>query len=156
MRARRSSLCACGPFAGTLLCLAATAHAAAATPFAAQVPAALPSAASGIVRVTIALAIVLAAVFGAAWLSRRMHGTGGARHPGLQVLAQLPLGPRERAVLIRVGTQQLLLGVTNGSVRTLHVLSESAADAGGPTQIPDMATMQRPTFRSLLLRSLGK
>ncbi len=124
---------------------------------------ALPSAAGGVVRVTIALIIVLAAVFGAAWLQRRLHGATGARHGGLEVLAQLSLGPRERAVLVRVGAQQLLLGVASGSVRMLHVVDAANLSAelpvGGGTDsglTAPTAGMQRPSFRSLLLRSLGK
>jgi flagellar protein FliO/FliZ len=132
----------------------------------------LPSAAGGLVRVALALIVVLGAIFGAGWLSRRVHGTArGAHHPGLEVLAQLPLGPRERAVLIRVGAQQLLVGVCGGCVRTLHVCTPDGVVAGtaatGPAAAAgagaDLAAATaeagaplRPTFKSLLLKSLGK
>lgn len=131
----------------------------------------LPSAAGGLVRVALALIVVLAAIFGAGWLSRRVHGTGGARHPGLEVLAQLPLGPRERAVLIRVGAQQLLVGVAGGCVRTLHICAPDAvsaagaatgnvapvgAAAGAAAAAAEAAALARPSFKSLLLKSLGK
>ena len=125
---------------------------------------AMPGQAGSLVRVTVALIVVLAAVFAAAWFSRRMHGVGSSRHAALEVIAQLPHGPRERAVLVRVGTEQVLLGVASGNVRALHVLSADAAlrgsdasaglpaiDAGAATQ-----AMQRPTFKSMLLKSLGK
>lgn len=132
---------------------------------------ALPSAAGGLLRVALALIVVLAAIFGAGWLSRRVHGTGKARHPGLEVLAQLPLGPRERAVLIRVGAQQLLVGVAGGCIRTLHVcvpdavsLGEVPVSAAMPVSAApqaalsatDAGTTTTPTFKSLLLKSLGK
>jgi flagellar protein FliO/FliZ len=129
-------------------------------------PGALPSAAGGLLRVALALLVVVAAIFGAGWLSRRVHGTSGARHPGLEVLAQLPLGPRERAVLIRVGAQQLLVGVAGGCIRTLHVC-ESGSVAAGNTA-PEGAGADalaaavgtpmaaRPSFKALLLKSLGK
>lgn len=127
---------------------------------------AMPGQAGSLVRVTLALILVLAAVFAAAWFSRRMHGVGSSRSSALEVIAQLPLGPRERAVLVRVGTQQVLLGVASGNVRALHVLPPSAAPAAGfnessgasPPAIDAGAppAMQRPTFKSMLLKSLGK
>jgi flagellar protein FliO/FliZ len=71
------------------------------------------------------------------------------------VLADLPLGQKERAVLIRVGTKQILLGVAPGRVSTLHVLSEPVELSAPPTT-PDAGTPQKPDFKSLLLKSLGK
>ncbi|HEY7929306.1 MAG TPA: flagellar biosynthetic protein FliO [Steroidobacteraceae bacterium] len=128
---------------------------------------AMPGQAGSLVRVTVALILVLAAVFAAAWFSRRMHGVGSSRSAALEVIAQLPLGPRERAVLVRVGTQQVLLGVASGNVRALHVLPPGAATASGvgaaegtaPDTIDERLLApgtQRPTFKSMLLKSLGK
>lgn len=137
---------------------AATAAAAAGgTPFASPAHEALPSTAGGLVRVLLALMLVLAAIFTAAWVSRRMRGAGGVRSSNLDVLAQLPLGPRERAVLIRVGERQLLIGVTSGCIRTLHVLEPAtgAADAGAAVAAA-ADVLQRPSFKALLLKSLGK
>jgi flagellar protein FliO/FliZ len=147
--------------------------------FAAPAHAGAPSTAGGLLRVTLALIVVLAAIFGAGWLSRRVHGTRGTRHPGLEVLAQLPLGPRERAVLIRVGAQQLLVGVCGGCVRTLHVCAPegvaagtaagtaagsvagtaaigSVAEAGAGADMSAAAALTRPTFKALLLKGLGR
>src|SRR5262249_2213654 len=42
----------------------------------------------------------------------------------LEVLADVPLGAKERAVLMRVGSTQLLIGVAPGRVNALHVLAE--------------------------------
>jgi flagellar protein FliO/FliZ len=146
--------------AGLAQAAAATAvgaAAAASAPFAAPTHVALPSTAGGLVRVMLALMLVLAAIFTAAWLSRRVRSVGGARSSSLDVLAQLPLGPRERAVLIRVGGQQLLIGVATGCIRTLHVLESAtaAADAGAAVAVgPGLP--QRPSFKALLLKSLGK
>lgn len=124
------------------------------TPFAAAAPTASLSSTGAVLRVLLALAVVLAAVFVSAWMSRRVRGIGNAGGRSLEVLAQLALGPRERAVLLRVGERQLLLGVTPGSVRTLHVLEH--APQAEPDAAPAAAEAQRPSFRALLLRSLGK
>jgi flagellar protein FliO/FliZ len=124
----------------------------------------MPGQTGSLVRVTLALIVVLGAVFAAAWFSRRMHGVGSSRSAALEVIAQLPLGPRERAVLVRVGAQQVLLGVASGNVRALHVLPPGAAQLpqigatsgmqDAPAGVPE--AMQRPTFKSMLLKSLGK
>ncbi|HEY3730269.1 MAG TPA: flagellar biosynthetic protein FliO [Steroidobacteraceae bacterium] len=128
-------------------------------PFAAPLLQAPPSTGTGLLRVTLALLVVLAAVLAAAWLTRRMRAFGSGRAlADLQVLAQMPLGTRERAVLLRVGDCQLLIGVTPTNVRTLHVLpsavpSESNPEVAAPT---NRAEALKPTFKSMLLKSLGK
>jgi flagellar protein FliO/FliZ len=137
-------------------------YAASATPFAVPVQPAVPSAAGGLLRVTVALLVVLAAVLAAAWLARRMRAIGGGgSSSSLELLAQLPLGTRERAVLVRVGDRQLLLGVAAGNIRTLHVLEPqaSAANAASMPQPGEAGAdlgAGRPSFKSLLLKSLGK
>ncbi len=146
---RRTGACA------AVLALHASAAAAAAG-FAAPTmpaPAGAASSAGGLLRVSVALLVVLAAVLGTAWFARRVRGLTAAGNGGLEILSQLPLGARERAVLIRVGERQLLLGVGSGGVRTLHVLDAAGTGsaAGAPAAVP-----ARPSFRELLLRSLGK
>ena len=157
--ARARSKLRCAALSGFIALVAARAgHAAATASFAAPAHQALPGPAGSALRVTFALIIVVAAVFAAGWLTRRMHGGSGTRSGALQVLAQLPLGPRERAVLVRVGSEQLLLGVANGSVRTLHVLPLAAVGESSPGAAA-LAPANQPapqTFRSLLLKSLGR
>lgn len=137
-------------------------YAASETAFAAPVQPAVPSAAGGLLRVTVALLVVLAAVLAAAWLARRMRAIGGGgSSSSLELLAQLPLGTRERAVLVRVGDRQLLLGVAAGNVRTLHVIEPQASAVNAASMPQPGATgvdvgTARPSFKSLLLKSLGK
>lgn len=137
-------------------------YAASAAPFAAPLQQSTPSSAGGLLRVVLALIVVLAAVFAAAWLGRRMRAfSGSGAHSSLEMLAQLPLGTRERAVLVRVGDRQLLLGVAPGNVRTLHVLEPAAAAprAAPAPENNEPATDSSaigPAFKALLLKSLGK
>jgi flagellar protein FliO/FliZ len=150
-RARWLSLAwALAVFATHLAC------AAAATPFAApSVQSSVPGPAGGTLRVTVAMMLVLAAVLGAAWLMRRFRGLSGAPNSGLAVLAQVSLGTRERAVLLRVGDRQVLVGVAPGNVRTLHVVDAAAsATLNAAPNIPDGPPPR--SFKSLLLKSLGK
>jgi flagellar protein FliO/FliZ len=125
-----------------------------ASPAVVQSPA--PTGIGSLGQVTLSLGLVLAVIFAAAWVVRRMRGFNRAASGALDVLADLPLGQKERAVLVRIGKQQILLGVAPGRVSTLHVLSEpidtsippSAAGAGG--------SAEKPNFKALLMKSLGK
>jgi len=129
--------------------------------FAAEAPFAAPdsaktastSAAGGLAQVTLSLILVLAAVFASAWVVRRMRNFGRPGAGAIQIVADVALGTKERAVLIQVGAQQLLVGVAPGRVNTLHVLAEpvrtdDAQRGGGADEV-------RPDFKSILKRSLG-
>ena len=49
----------------------------------------------------------------------------------IEIIADVSLGAKERAVLVQVGGKQLLLGVAPGRVNTLHVLDEPVATGDG-------------------------
>jgi flagellar protein FliO/FliZ len=135
----------------------------AAEPFAAPeaAKAVSSSPAAGLAQVTLSLMLVLAAVFAAAWVVRRLRSFGRPGAGAIEIVADVALGTKERAVLIQVGAQQLLLGVAPGRVNTLHVLAEPvrAADAqrggGGDELSPSSLSSPRPDFKSVLKRSLG-
>src|SRR5579863_10026457 len=113
---------------------------------------AAPVGAGGLASVTLALLVVLAAIFAVAWVARRVRGIGGRVGNAIDVLAEIPLGPKERAVLIKVGTEQILVGVAPGRVSALHVLRE-------PVEVPKSTAAVIPaaaSFGALLKRSLGK
>jgi len=97
---------------------------------------------------------VLAAIFVVAWVVRRMRLAGNRVGGGLDILADVPLGQKERAVLLKVGNQQILLGVAPGRVSTLHVLPEPLELAKPPAGGSNDSS--GPTFRNILMRSLGK
>jgi flagellar protein FliO/FliZ len=144
------------------LALSAAAHAAD-HPFAAPTPTAIPAAPGSLLRVLLGLGLVLALVFAAAWLMRRLRAIQGAGTDGITVLAQTSLGARERVVLVQVGAQKLLLGAGPGNVRTLLVLPAEAPAVSAGTPVAELAssaglsaTPKRPTFTELLKRSLGK
>jgi flagellar protein FliO/FliZ len=111
-----------------LACASWPALAAAADPAAAPRPFAAPSAAevapapaAGLAQVTLSLLLVLAAVFAAAWLLRRVRGLQRTRtSEGLAVVAEVAVGPRERVVLVEVRGERVLVGVAPGSVRALR------------------------------------
>ena len=152
---------------GTLWSVAALAQQAQNVPAAAPTrPFGAPSvaastASSGIAslgQVTLALGLVLALIFVAAWLMRRLKGFGKTGTGALDIVAELPLSQKERAVLIRVGTRQVLIGVAPGRVTTLHVLDEPVSIPSAGNGIPGSGATgaERQTFKSLLMKSLGK
>jgi flagellar protein FliO/FliZ len=113
----------------------------------------LPSGgASGIGQVTFALLLVLAAVFGVAWMLKRLRAVTGAGANGIEVLAQTSLGSKERAVIVRVGNERLLLGVASGQVSLLRTLPDAPVDSPPA----DTITFQKPNFAALLKKSLGR
>lgn len=122
--------------------------------FAAPAASAAPSAGGGLAEVTLALLVIVALIAGLAWLMKRMRGIGATGHDRIQVLSERALGPKERCVLVRVGATEVLIGVAAGNVRTLHVFPEGTVTE--PPPAPPANTTDAPTFKSLLMRSLGK
>jgi flagellar protein FliO/FliZ len=120
--------------------------------------------AGSLVQVTLSLVLVLGAVFAAAWLVRRVKTFGKFSSGPIEILADVSIGAKERAVLVQVGGKQLLLGVAPGRVNTLHVLEQPVAPDGlratgyGQSQLTadtHSGAAQRPDFKSILKRSLG-
>ncbi len=106
---------------------------------------------AGLGQVTLALCIVLGAIFVCAWFARRMRNISSGRTGAVNVVAEVRLGPKERAVLLQVGTTQLLVGVAPGRISALHVLAEPLSP-----QPPVAPALDGISFKSLLRRSLGK
>ncbi|OZB75834.1 MAG: flagellar biosynthetic protein FliO [Halothiobacillus sp. 14-55-98] len=73
-----------------------------------------------LLKLVFSLVIVLALMFVVVWLLKRtgrFNGRAGS-YP-LNVLAQMPVGTRERVLLIAVGDRQMLLGVSQGHIEPL-------------------------------------
>jgi flagellar protein FliO/FliZ len=113
--------------------------------------------AGGLAQVTLSLLLVLAAVFAAAWVVRRVRGFGKFGNGALQIVTEIAVGTKERVVLIQVGNQQLLIGVAPGRVSTLHVLPEPVSTPTNPTPLvgTDGSVPPSHDFKAILKRSLG-
>jgi len=81
---------------------------------------------SHLVDTALGLIAVLALMLALAWLVKRYVSVPGAGKGQVQVIGGVSLGPRERAVLVSVEGQRLLLGVAPGRVQMLHLLDEQA------------------------------
>jgi flagellar protein FliO/FliZ len=102
--------------AGALLAAAAQAAAPAA---------AAPSATAGLLQVLISLVFILAVIVALAWLATRLRLTPRTASTALKVLADVPVGQKERVVLVKVGDAQALVGVGADGVRSLQLLERS-------------------------------
>lgn len=92
---------------------------------AAATKAAAPSAGLSFAAVggmVLALLMVLALILGMAWLLRRLSGVGLQNPSGLQPVASLAVGPKERVMVVQAGETQLVIGVTAHQISLLHRL----------------------------------
>lgn len=71
------------------------------------------------------LLLILVLIFATGWLLRRFGRLPMSSKGDITVLSGVSLGPRERAVLLRVGDTRLLVGVAPGRVQILHVLDDT-------------------------------
>lgn len=90
------------------------------TVHAAEQPAAMNFAGS-LAQMVLGLGIVVALLLFTLWLIKRLSAPRGAA-AGLKVLGAVAVGARERVVLVEIADTVLVLGVTAGSVCTLHTL----------------------------------
>lgn len=74
-------------------------------------------------EILVSLFLVLAIIFLAAWLLRRYGRFPGVADGNLKVLGALSVGQREKILLLQVGDEQLLVGVTSSRISTLHQLT---------------------------------
>jgi flagellar protein FliO/FliZ len=112
--------------------LPALAHAADAA-VAAQAPAV--STAGSLLQVFIGLVAVLLLIAATAWVAKRLGVTRGSSSGLLHVVSSIPVGARERVVVVEVGESWLVVGVAPGSVNTLMTLPK------GETQSPTAPTL---------------
>ncbi|NII54212.1 flagellar biosynthetic protein FliO [Luteibacter sp. SG786] len=111
-------------------------------------PAAAPAVDSGaeLFRVLVSLLGVVALIFFVGWLSRRAQARVRPGGRKIRVVESMPVGIKEKIMLLEVGGTQLLVGASpTGGLRTLHVLDTPVKD--------DPAAPAQPTiggFRDVL------
>lgn len=103
-----------------------------------------PLSAGNALTVFSSLILVLVIMLALAWLLRRMQLTRSGGSGSIQMLSQLPLGTREKVVLLRVGEENVLVGCSPAGVNRVHSWTGAApeADAGVAAQPGFAAAMQ--------------
>ena len=91
-----------------------------------------------LVRVLLSLLAIVALIFAAGWMSRRLQAraTPGGRR--MRCVESMAVGARDRLMLIDADGKRLLIGVGQGGMRTLHVY-EGAAPAPEAAPQPPIA-----------------
>ncbi|VVN47837.1 hypothetical protein PS862_04968 [Pseudomonas fluorescens] len=125
----------------------------AAEPVATAAAAAAPAVSSGVAgqltQLVFGLLLVLGLIFFLAWLLRRVQQAGPAgKGQVIELIGSRALGPRDRLMLVQVGNEQILLGLSPGSITALHVLKE-------PVQVPSTGKTT-PEFAQRLMELMGK
>jgi flagellar protein FliO/FliZ len=87
------------------------------------------SAVATVVRMVLSLGAVLALVAALAWLAQRLRQGTRARGGLIEIVGGLSLGTREKVVLLRVGNEQVLVGMSPAGMRALHVIRDAPGAA---------------------------
>lgn len=99
-------------------------------------------------QLLLGLLLVIGLIFLLAWLLRRVQRLAPRGGQVIKLLATQALGTRDRLVLVQVGNEQILLGLSAGRIAPLHVLKE-------PVHLAD-AEPATPEFAQRLMELLGK
>jgi flagellar protein FliO/FliZ len=75
-------------------------------------------------QIIMSLFFILLLIFVSAWLLKRFGKINGLASSNMQILANMSVGQRERVILLEVGTEQLLIGVTASEISLLHEMKE--------------------------------
>ena len=68
------------------------------------------------------LVLVILIILALAWILRRLPGMAGQGRQVIEILAVRAVGTRERLMLVQVGEEQILVGLTPTGMRHLHTL----------------------------------
>jgi flagellar protein FliO/FliZ len=116
---------------------------------------------ASIVRTIVGLAIVIAVIWGLAWILRQVRahregaGDSGQASTGLASVAALTLGSGRSVHLVRAGNDYVLLGATEHGVAPIHRYTEQGArDAGLLGEFAPL--LEQPRERSRLLATAGQ
>ncbi|VAW54146.1 hypothetical protein MNBD_GAMMA06-121 [hydrothermal vent metagenome] len=76
-----------------------------------------------LMQLVMGLFVVLLCIIVLAWFAKKINRFNSLADGSLKILGGLSMGSRERIVLLQLGEEQLLLGVSPGKINTLHVLN---------------------------------
>ena len=139
-----------GLFSGLALALPGLVLAAEPVANAAAAPAVNSGVAGQLTQLVFGLLLVLGLIFFLAWLLRRVQQAGPAgKGQVIELIGSRALGPRDRLMLVQVGNEQILLGLSPGTITALHVLKE-------PVQLPSGTEKATPEFAQRLMELMGK
>jgi flagellar protein FliO/FliZ len=112
---------------------------------------------AGIVQVLLSLVVVVAAILLLGWAARRFRTLPLGRGGALRIVDELALGAKERAVILEVDGERLVLGVGEGRVALLHRSPAPPQVAAPAAEGPAGAVAPAPQrFAELLRQAVGR
>ncbi|WP_296253567.1 flagellar biosynthetic protein FliO [Pseudomonas sp. UBA4194] len=100
-------------------------------------------------QMVLGLLAVVGLIFVLAWLMRRVQQAAPRGGQVIDVVGAKALGPRDRLVLVQVGEEQILIGISPGRITPLHVMNK-------PVNAPSKPEQTTPEFAQRLMELLGK
>lgn len=100
-------------------------------------------------QITLSLVAILVVIFLAAWMLKRFSGYPGIASGHLRVLGAISLGQREKVVLLQVGKEQIVVGVTSSEISLLHKLEEEV-------EVEEMKPVMSGAFANRLQEALSR
>lgn len=101
-----------------------------------------------LIRVMLGLFLVLLLIMVLSWLVKRVQSANLGSCKGFQSIANMILGPKEKIMLLKVGTRFLLVGLASGHISLLYDFGE---------QLPSgFESTNKPSFTELLKSTVVK
>lgn len=86
-----------------------------------------PFSGDALMQLLLGLVLVVVLILSISWVLRRYSGLAPVSK-NMRILGVMPLGAREKAVLVQVGEKQILLGVAPGRVSHLQSFDEPVVE----------------------------
>ena len=94
-----------------------------------------------VLQVLGSLILVFGAIFAVLFLMKKLNGVSLSGSSPIRILATTRVGTREKIILLEAGQQQLLVGISTGCIRTLHVFDEPIMESKAAGKTGDFASV---------------
>ena len=82
-----------------------------------------PMSSSYLIQLILGLVVVILCVVALAWFAKKMNKFNSSSDESIKIISAISMGTREKVVLLQVGEEQLLVGVSPGNINKLHTLN---------------------------------
>ncbi|MBC3934926.1 flagellar biosynthetic protein FliO [Undibacterium rugosum] len=104
---------------------------------------------TGFLQIVLALLFILGLMFAAAWAFKRITPVGQQNRLALKIVGGLNLGQRERILVVEIGDQWMILGVTAHNINQLGQVARQE-------QLLQQAGADGSAFQSWLQKTIAK
>jgi len=95
----------------------------------------------------LALAVVLGLFFSVVWLIKKVGNIQTQKGNDIQIISATAIGAKDRLVLVQVGSEQFVVGVSNSGIQKIHTLSVPLSSGEGDELTPSSSFFQ--TLKSI-------